>query len=101
MQFSDGSSDMELRLELGDRDIQSTKDILVDANESFLTVRLQCSGFPKTLIETSLYDKIKPAETIWYVSQSCKFTSHHQLSHILLTQVSLPGTWMIPSWSLT
>lgn len=65
MQFSDGSSDVELRLELGDRGIQSTKDIFVDASENFLTVRLQCSGSPKTLMETSLYDKIKPAETIW------------------------------------
>ncbi|KAL8112716.1 hypothetical protein AgCh_020144 [Apium graveolens] len=70
MQFSDGSSDVELRLELGDREIQSTKDIFVDANESFLTVRLQCSGFPKTLMETSLYDKIKPAETIWYLDDT-------------------------------
>ncbi|KAK1375010.1 CS domain-containing protein [Heracleum sosnowskyi] len=69
-EFSDGSSDVELRLELGDRNIQSTKDIFVDANESFLTVRLQCSGFPKTLMETSLYDKIKPAETIWYLDDT-------------------------------
>lgn len=72
IQFSDGSSDVELRLELGDRDVQGTKDIYVDANEDFLTVRLQCSGSPKTLMETSLYDKIKPAETIWYVPQSCQ-----------------------------
>ncbi|WOG90060.1 hypothetical protein DCAR_0209301 [Daucus carota subsp. sativus] len=69
-EFSDGSSDVELRLELGDRDVQGTKDIYVDANEDFLTVRLQCSGSPKTLMETSLYDKIKPAETIWYLDES-------------------------------
>lgn len=65
MQFSDGSSEVELRLELGQGDV-TPKDIYVDANESSLAIRVQQSGIVRTLMETStLYEKIKPAETIW------------------------------------
>ncbi|KAK2970663.1 hypothetical protein RJ640_017787 [Escallonia rubra] len=70
MQFSDGSSEVELRLKLGDRDIPSTRDISVEAEESSLAIRIKHSGSPMTLMETScLYEKIKPAETIWYLDE--------------------------------
>ena len=69
MQFFDGSSEVELRLKLGGQDIQSSKDIYVDANETSLTIRLQHSGSLITLIETNhLFDRVKPAETIWLVA---------------------------------
>ena len=68
MQFLDGHTELELRLELGGHDIQSPRDIFVDADESSLAIRIQHSGSLKTLMETKcLYDKIKPAETIWSV----------------------------------
>lgn len=68
MQFFDGSSEVELRLQLSGRDIQTSKDIFVDANETSLTIRVQHSGSLITLIETNnLFDRVKPAETIWFV----------------------------------
>ncbi|XP_049362510.1 probable inactive shikimate kinase like 2, chloroplastic [Solanum verrucosum] len=68
-EFSDGSSEVELRLELGQGDV-TPKDIYVDANESSLAIRVQQSGIVRTLMETStLYEKIKPAETIWYIDE--------------------------------
>ncbi|KAL7166801.1 hypothetical protein ACSBR2_037471 [Camellia fascicularis] len=67
-EFLDGPTEVELRLELGGHDIQSSRDIFVDAEESSLTIRVQHSGSLKTLMETTcLYEKIKPAETIWYM----------------------------------
>lgn len=66
-EFSDCSSEVELRLDLGDRAIQSSRDVFVDANENSLSIRILHSGYLKTLMETSLYEKIKPAETIWYL----------------------------------
>ncbi|KAK9275225.1 hypothetical protein L1049_022487 [Liquidambar formosana] len=67
-EFLDDSSEVELRLRLEGRDIQSARDIFVDADESSLTIRLQQSDSPITLIETKhLYEKIKPGETIWYI----------------------------------
>ena len=68
MQFVDGSSEVELRLKLGGRDIQSPKDISVDANGTTLTVRLHHSGSLVTLIDTNrLFDRVQAAETIWFV----------------------------------
>uniref|UniRef100_M1B6N9 ATP binding protein n=1 Tax=Solanum tuberosum TaxID=4113 RepID=M1B6N9_SOLTU len=68
-EFSDGSSEVELRLELGQGDV-TPKDIYVDANESSLAIRVKQSGIVRTLMETStLYEKIKPAETIWYIDE--------------------------------
>ncbi|PON85409.1 Shikimate kinase/gluconokinase [Trema orientale] len=67
-EFFDGSSEVELRLQLCGRDIQSSKDIFVDANETSLTIRLQHPGSIVTLIETNrLFDRVKPAETIWFI----------------------------------
>ncbi|CAK7356070.1 unnamed protein product [Dovyalis caffra] len=67
-QFSDGSSEVELRLSLGGLDVQSSRDIFVDADGSSLIVRVKHSGSLVTLIETNqMFEKIKPAETIWFV----------------------------------
>lgn len=74
MQFSDGSSEVELRLQLGAQDIQSYRDISVDANDSSLKIRIQRYGSLITLIETDhLFEKIKPAETIWFVNDFFSF----------------------------
>lgn len=68
VQFTDSSSEVELRLQLGTQDIRSSKDVYVDANETSLTIRVQRLGSIITLLETKqLFEKIKPAETIWFV----------------------------------
>ena len=68
MQFTDGSSEVELRLQLETQDIRSSKDAFVDANETSLTIRVRRLGSIVTLLETKqLFEKIKPAETIWFV----------------------------------
>lgn len=70
MQFSDSSSEVELRLSLVGLDIQSSRDIFVDADGTSLVVQVQHSGSHITLIETNkMFEKIKPAETIWFVAQ--------------------------------
>ena len=69
MQFSDGSSEVELRLQLN-VDVQNSRDIFVDSNDASLTIRVQRNGSLITLIETNnLFGKIKSAETIWFVSE--------------------------------
>lgn len=68
MQFSDGSSEVELRLNIGGLDIRSSRDLSVDANDTSLAIRVLRPGSPITLIETNrLFDRIKPSETIWCV----------------------------------
>lgn len=68
MQFLDGCTEVELRLQLGGRNIKSSRDIFVDADGSSLIIKVQHSGSLVTLMETNqLFDKIKPAETIWFV----------------------------------
>lgn len=67
VQFSNGSFEVELRLELGNVEV-STRDIFVDTDENSLLIRVKQSGTTRTLLDTScLYDKIKPSETIWYM----------------------------------
>ncbi|KDP35447.1 hypothetical protein JCGZ_10830 [Jatropha curcas] len=67
-EFSDGSSEVELRIPLGSQVFKSSKDIFVDADGTSLIVRVRSSGFQTTLIETNhLFHKIKPSETIWYI----------------------------------
>lgn len=66
-EFSDGSSEVELRLDLGEEGI-SPKEIFLDANGNSLVIKVQHSGFLRTLLDTNkLYGMIKPAETIWYI----------------------------------
>ncbi|CAL0331597.1 unnamed protein product [Lupinus luteus] len=67
-EFSDTSSEVELRLNLKGLDIKSSKEILVDTSDSSLAIRALRPGLPVTLIETNrLFDRIKPSETIWYI----------------------------------
>ncbi|KAK4420329.1 putative inactive shikimate kinase like 2, chloroplastic [Sesamum alatum] len=69
-EFYDDSSEVELRLELEDENI-SPGQIFVDASESSLVIRVQHSGYQKTLLDTnSLYGVIKPSETIWYIDEA-------------------------------
>ncbi|KAJ6695802.1 INACTIVE SHIKIMATE KINASE LIKE 2 CHLOROPLASTIC-RELATED [Salix koriyanagi] len=68
MQFSDSSSEVELRLSLVGLDVQSSKDIFVDADGTSLVVQVQHSGSRITLIETNkMFEKIRTAETIWFI----------------------------------
>ncbi|XP_020978418.1 probable inactive shikimate kinase like 2, chloroplastic isoform X1 [Arachis ipaensis] len=68
MQFSDGSSEVELRLNIGGLDVRSSRDLSVNADDTSLAIRVLRPGSPITLIETNrLFDRIKPAETIWYL----------------------------------
>ncbi|XP_062073506.1 probable inactive shikimate kinase like 2, chloroplastic [Humulus lupulus] len=67
-EFFDNSSEVELRVHLKDQNVRSSKDVFVDANETSLTIRALNSGSPTTLIETNrLFDRVKPAETIWLI----------------------------------
>ncbi|KAL7603069.1 hypothetical protein Lser_V15G18171 [Lactuca serriola] len=64
-EFSDDSQEVELRLFLGDESIQSSKDVIVDIDEKFLTIKTKHDGSFRIAMEISLYEKIKPVETIW------------------------------------
>ncbi|CAA2971175.1 probable inactive shikimate kinase like 2, chloroplastic [Olea europaea subsp. europaea] len=58
---------VELRLELGKEGV-SPKEIFIDANENSLVIKVQNSGYLRTLLDTNkLYGMIKPFETIWYI----------------------------------
>ncbi|KAL4557371.1 hypothetical protein LXL04_035547 [Taraxacum kok-saghyz] len=63
-EFSDESNEVELRLFLGDKTIQSSKYVSVDIDEKFLTIKTKHNGSFTTAMEISLYEKIKPAETM-------------------------------------
>ncbi|XP_022860237.1 probable inactive shikimate kinase like 2, chloroplastic, partial [Olea europaea var. sylvestris] len=66
-EFSDVSFEVELRLELGKEGV-SPKEIFIDANENSLVIKVQNSGYLRTLLDTNkLYGMIKPSETIWYI----------------------------------
>lgn len=68
VQFSDASSEMELRLQLGGSGIVSSRDIFVDVEDSSLKIGVKQSGSFITLVEINrLYEKIKSSETIWFV----------------------------------
>ncbi|KAI7729032.1 hypothetical protein M8C21_021855 [Ambrosia artemisiifolia] len=68
-EFSDGSDEVELRLFIGDESIESSKDVFVDADEKFLTIKTKHEGAFRTAMEISLYEKIKPSETIWLLDE--------------------------------
>lgn len=91
MQFSDASSEVELRLQLGAYEIRSPRDIFVDANGTSLTIRVQHHGSPVTLIETNqLFEKIMPAETIWFVGWfflKKSFYNHYICLHIFKLRI--------------
>ncbi|RZB93063.1 probable inactive shikimate kinase like 2, chloroplastic [Glycine soja] len=67
-EFCDGSSEVELRLNIGGLDIRSSRDISIDTNDTSLAIRVLLPGSPITLIETNpLFDRVKSSETIWYI----------------------------------
>ncbi|RVW49889.1 putative inactive shikimate kinase like 2, chloroplastic [Vitis vinifera] len=69
-EFSDASSEMELRLQLGGGGTLSSRDIFVDAEDSSLKIGVKQSGSFITLVEINkLYEKIKSSETIWYIDE--------------------------------
>ncbi|KAJ6854231.1 putative inactive shikimate kinase like 2, chloroplastic [Iris pallida] len=69
-EFNDADTEVELRLDIGSFDIESSKDIFVDADETSLLIRVKASGTLITLMETArLFEKIKPGETIWYLDE--------------------------------
>ncbi|XP_073111648.1 probable inactive shikimate kinase like 2, chloroplastic [Elaeis guineensis] len=69
-EFLDSISEVELRLDIGALDIQSSSDIFVDVDETSLLIRVKASGSLINLMETNrLFDKIKPSETVWYIDE--------------------------------
>lgn len=57
-----------MRLQLGKQELSTSRDIFVDADGTSLTVRIKRHGSLITLLQTNqLFEKIKPAETIWYL----------------------------------
>ncbi|CAN1256561.1 Probable inactive shikimate kinase like 2, chloroplastic [Linum perenne] len=67
-EFTDGSSEIELRLALTGEEIPSPKDVFVDADGTSLRVAVLRNGSIVTLMETNqLFDRVKPSETIWYI----------------------------------
>lgn len=69
-EFHNDSSEIELRLELGDETL-GPEQILVEPRESSLLIQVRYTGYVKTLLDTnSLYGMIKPSETIWYLDDS-------------------------------
>ncbi|KAF9625073.1 hypothetical protein IFM89_017876, partial [Coptis chinensis] len=66
-------SEVELKIHLRDGQVKSCRDVFVNAEEgaTSLTVKVKSPYGPLvTLLETNhLYDKIKPAETIWYIDE--------------------------------
>ncbi|KAL3656110.1 putative inactive shikimate kinase like 2, chloroplastic [Castilleja foliolosa] len=69
-EFTDDSSEVELRLELG-KERLSPAQIYVDSNDNSLVIKVQKLGHLKTLLDTSsLYGMIKPSETIWYMDDN-------------------------------
>ncbi|KAL1548018.1 putative inactive shikimate kinase like 2, chloroplastic [Salvia divinorum] len=69
-EFCDDSSEVELRLELREQNI-SPGEVYVDATEKSLVIKVQSSGYTKTLLDTdNLYGMIKPSEMIWYIDDT-------------------------------
>ena len=63
-EFSDASSEMELRLQLGGSGDVSSRDIFVDAEDSYLKIGVKQSGSFVTLLEINqFYEKINSSES--------------------------------------
>lgn len=68
----DGVTDVELKMDFGDRDVLGPKDIIVDVDELSLKIEFRTSeGFVTVMETNNLYGRIKPSETIWFVL--CRF----------------------------
>lgn len=60
-----------MRIDIESMGVQGSSDIFVDTDETSLLIRVKSSGTLLTLMETNrLYNKIKPAETIWYIDEN-------------------------------
>lgn len=69
-EFCDAGMEVEFRLNTTSINIQRTKDIFVDTDETSLLIRAKVDGTLLTLFECScLFDRIKPGETIWYLDE--------------------------------
>ncbi|KAK8945097.1 hypothetical protein KSP39_PZI008115 [Platanthera zijinensis] len=69
-EFSDGGTEVELRFHVASLGVESPSDIFVDAGDSSLLIRVKSSGTLRTLMQTDcLFERIKPAETIWYIDE--------------------------------
>ncbi|PKA53245.1 putative inactive shikimate kinase like 2, chloroplastic [Apostasia shenzhenica] len=69
-EFSDGGPEVELRLDTGDISVESSRDIFVDVDDSSLLIRVKESDTLLTLMQADcLFERIKPAETIWYMDE--------------------------------
>uniref|UniRef100_A0A7N1A5P7 CS domain-containing protein n=1 Tax=Kalanchoe fedtschenkoi TaxID=63787 RepID=A0A7N1A5P7_KALFE len=70
-EFADGASEVELRVKLESAEAIGPKDIILDARETTLTIKVQRYGLLTTVVEISrLFDRIRPSETIWYVDEN-------------------------------
>ncbi|KAG0472991.1 hypothetical protein HPP92_014441 [Vanilla planifolia] len=69
-EFYDCGPEVELRLDIGAIGVESSNDIFVDEDDLSLLIRVKTSGTLRTLMQTDcLFERIKPAETIWYIDE--------------------------------
>ncbi|XP_031501943.1 probable inactive shikimate kinase like 2, chloroplastic [Nymphaea colorata] len=69
-EFSDSATELELRIPLMGDAFRYSEGILVDTDESSLIIKFRSPSSVQTLMEVgNLYDRIKPAETIWYIDE--------------------------------
>ncbi|KAI0500337.1 hypothetical protein KFK09_018549 [Dendrobium nobile] len=69
-EFSDGGTDVELRLDISALGVESSSDIFVDVDDCSMLIRVKASGTLRTLMQTDcLFERVKPAETIWYIDE--------------------------------
>jgi hypothetical protein len=60
---------VELRLDIGKLGIESSRDVFVDVDDMSILIRAKSDGTLRTLMNvTTLFDRVKSSETIWYVS---------------------------------
>ncbi|KAL9664356.1 hypothetical protein QQ045_019756 [Rhodiola kirilowii] len=70
-EFLDGSSEVELRVKLESAEAIGPKDIVLDAGETTLTIKVRRYGLLTTVVEIGrLFDRIRPSETIWYIDEN-------------------------------
>ncbi|CAM8877817.1 unnamed protein product [Rhodiola kirilowii] len=70
-QFLDGSSEVELRVKLESAEAIGPMDIVLDAGETTLTIKVRRYGLLTTVVEIGrLFDRIRPSETIWYIDEN-------------------------------
>ncbi|KAL6641521.1 hypothetical protein ACP70R_019702 [Stipagrostis hirtigluma subsp. patula] len=69
-EFTDGNGEVELRLDIGKLGIESSRDVFVDVDDTSLLIRAKSDGTLRTLMNaTTLFDRIKASETIWFIDE--------------------------------